>query len=286
MQGTVYLNGEYVPADQATISPFDRGFIFADGVYDVVRYYGGQPFTMPEHLSRLADSMTQVRLAMPADQPGFDEISEQLVGRNGAADCYVYWQVTRGAAPRDHRFPAAELPVTTFAFVKPMPPLVRQGPPASMKVITHPETRWARCSIKSIALLPNVLARQAAEDAGCDEAIFVRDDGTVTEGTARSIFAVIDGHLRTHPLDGSILPSITRRVVIDLAGELDLSVDESAFDRDEMMRAEELFLVGTTTEVRPVVAVDGRSIGDGKVGPRTVQLTEAMRRRIIADCGL
>jgi len=286
MTATVFLNGAYLPAERATISPFDRGFIFADGVYEVVRYYGGKPFTMADHLDRLANSMSALRLALPADHPAFDDVSEQLVNRNDSADCYVYWQVTRGAAPRDHRFPAGELPATTFAFAKPMPPLVREGPPASMTAITHPETRWARCSIKSIALLPNVLARQAAEDAGCEEAIFVRDDGTVTEGTARSIFAVIDGHLRTHPLDGSILPSITRQVALDLAGEIGMSVDEAAFARDDMLQADEVFLVGTTTEVRPVLAIDGQSIGSGEPGSVTVRLAEAMRQRIIADCGL
>jgi len=287
MVHTAYLNGAYLPADQAKISPFDRGFVFSDGVYEVVRYYAGRPFTMTEHLRRLDDSLAALRIELPDDQPGFDAVSEELIARDGQADAYVYWQVTRGAAARDHPFPDPPAPVTTFAFVKPLKPLQTQGPPPALTAITHREIRWALCAIKSVSLLGNVLARQAAADVGCDEAIFIRDDdGVVAEGTARSIFAVVDGTVRTHPLDGSILPSITRQVAIDLCETERLAIDETAVTKKQLFEADEVFAVGTTTEVRPITSIDGRPVGDGGCGPITQRLADAMRRRIIADCNL
>jgi D-alanine transaminase len=286
MDRIVYLNGQFIPADHAAVSPFDRGFLFSDGVYEVVRYYGGRPFVMPEHLKRLADSMASLRLTLPADHPGFDVISDELIRRNGQPDAYVYWQVTRGAAEREHRFPEPSTRPTTFAFTKPMPPLDRHAAMQPMKAITHPETRWARCAIKSVSLLPNVLAAETARQAGADEAIFIRNNGTVTEGTARSIFAVIDGTLRVHPLDGSVLPSISREIVLGLALDCDLAVDQSAFSRRDMACATEVFAVGTTTEIRPILRIDDQAIRSGEVGPITRQLADALRRRIIADCRL
>lgn len=285
MSDIVYLNGRYLPRDQAAISPDDRGFIFADGVYEVVRYYGGRPFAMDAHLRRLQYSLGELRIVHP--DVSFEAISRELVERNRRPECYVYWQVTRGVAIRNHAFPDPPVPPTVYAFVKPQPPLDLAGPPKPMAAITHRETRWACCAIKSIALLPNVLAREAAADAGADEAIFVREGSDlVTEGTARSVFAVIEGQLRTHPLDGSILGSITRAVCIELAGELGLAVREEAFTRDRMLAADELFAAGTTTEVRPVTEVDGQPIADGECGPVTRQLGDALRRRIVRECGL
>lgn len=286
MDRIVYLNGQYIPADHAAVSPFDRGFLFSDGVYEVVRYYGGRPFVMPEHLKRLADSMASLRLALPTDHPGFDVISDELIGRNDQPDAFVYWQVTRGAAEREHCFPEPPSHPTVFAFAKPMPPLDRHAAPQPMKALTHPETRWTRCAIKSVSLLPNVLAAETARQTGADEAIFVRNDGTVTEGTARSIFAVIDGTLRVHPLDGTVLPSISREVVIDLALACDLLVEETAFARNAMLAATEVFAVGTTTEIRPIIQIDDELIGNGTVGPITTQLADALRCRIVADCRL
>lgn len=287
MAQTVYLNGCYLPADRAAIHPLDRGFLFADGVYEVVRYYGGRPFAMAEHLERLRYSLGEVRITLPADLPSFDQVSDVLIERNATPEAYVYWQVTRGTTTtRDHAFPDPAVSATTFAFVKPMAPLARSGSPKPMTAVTHPETRWTRCVIKSVALLPNVLARQAAKDAGCDEAIFVRDDGTVTEGTARSIFAVVGGTVRTHPLDGSILGSITRKAALDIANAAVLPVDTRAVSRDELLAADEVFAVGTTTEVRPVTRIDDQPINGGETGPVTRRLAEGLRTRIIRECGL
>jgi len=283
MARTVYLNGEYLPQEQAHISPFDRGFLFADGVYEVVRYYGGKPLAMAEHLQRLAESMAQVGIVLPGESGGLDHISDRLVDLNDCPDCYVYWQVTRGAAERDHRFPDPPVEPTVFAFAKAMSPLGSFDDARPMTAITHPDTRWKRCGIKSVSLLPNVLARQAAAEAGCDEAILVRSDGCVTEGTARSVLAVCDGEIHTHPADGSILGSITRKIVLQLARDCGQAVVEAPFTVEQMRAADELILVGTTTEVKPLVEVDGQTIGRGERRV-TRQLAEAFAEHVRREC--
>ncbi len=290
MASMVYLNGRYLPDDQAVVHPLDRGFVFADGVYEVVRYYAGRPLAMAEHLRRLAESLAAVRIELPDDTEPFERISQRLVEANECPDCYVYWQVTRGVAERDHAFPNPPVRPTVFACVKPLGPLCDVDQVKPMTAITHPDIRWTRCAIKSLALLPNVLARQAAADAGADEAILVREPfeggrACVTEATARSVLAVFKGELHTHPLDGSILGSITRRIVLQLAGEMNVPVVEQAFDVERMMQADELMLVGTTTEIRPVVQVDGKPVGAGD-RPITRRLTEALHAHIRQACGL
>ncbi len=284
MDQWVYLNGAYVSAAHAAISPFDRGFLFADGVYEVVRYYNGKPLAMAEHLERLAFSLAELKLTPPPPVEQFAEISDRLVERNAAPDAGVYWQVTRGAARRTHAFPTDAKP-TVFAACEPAPPLSDGDAVEPLTAISHEETRWARCAIKSVALLPNVLARQAAEEAGCDEAIFVRDDGTVTEGAARSILVVRDGVIETHPLDGRILGSITRMIVLRLAEQLSLPVREQAVTLEQMLGADEVIAVGTTTEVRPIRSIDGKLIGGGAVGPVTRALVAAYRQHVKQACG-
>ncbi len=283
---TAFLNGRYLPEDQALVPANDRGFVFADGVYEVVRYYAGRPLGMAAHLDRLAFSMKALRIEWPADATPLDRVSDELIRRNELPDAYVYWQVTRGAAVRDHRFPDPPVRPTIYATVKPQPPLDRAVPPKPMSAITHPEIRWTRCGIKSIALLPNVLARQAAHEAGCDEAVFVRDDGTVTEGTARSIFIVDRGELYSYPLDGTVLGSITRQIVIDLAAQQGIAVHEQPFDVARMRAADELIAVGTTTQVRPIVTLDGKSIAEGNAGPICSRLAGAYRNHVVRQCGL
>ncbi len=286
MSPTVYLDGQYASRDQALISPLDRGFLFADGVYEVVRYYGGRPLAMAEHTRRMADSLAMVRITYPDDLEPLPRVSERLVEANACPDCYVYWQVTRGVAERDHRFPDPPVRPTIFAFAKPMGPLPPRVDLQPMTAITHPDIRWQRCAIKSVALLPNVLARQAAADAGADEAILVNADGHVTEGTARSVLAVFRGRVHTHPLDGSILGSITRRLVLMLAEDADIEVVEQAFTAEQLLAADEVMVAGTTTEVRPVSTVDGSSIGDREVGPVTRRLAEALHAYTRRECGL
>lgn len=283
MTRTVYLNGEYVARERAHVSPFDRGFLFADGIYEVVRYYGARPLAMGEHLGRLQQSLQQIGLVLPGEFEGFQRISERLVELNSCPDAYVYWQVTRGVAERDHRFPDPPVEPTVFAFAKPMPPLGAWGRAGPMTAITHPDTRWQRCGIKSVSLLANVLARQAAAEAGCDEAILVRDDGWVTEGTARSVLAVERGVIHTHPADGSILGSITRKIVLELARDAGIDLVEAPFTVERMMSADELILVGTTTEVKAVSTVDGQVIGGGE-RPIARQLARAFEAHVRRAC--
>jgi len=286
MGDIAYLNGAFVHRDEARVSAWDRGFMFADAVYEVVRYYNGRPIGMQEHIDRLMFSLGEIRLALPETEQPLAGASDELVRRNDEPDAAVYWQVTRGVAERDHCFPHPSVRPTVFAMCQPMPPLVRSGPPPTMTAITTPEIRWPKCAIKSTALLPNVLARQWAADAGCDEAIFVRPDGSVAEGTARSLFMVKDGRLRTHPLDGAILGSITRRLVIDFAREIGIDVVEQPFTVEQVFDADELLAAGTTTEIRPIVAVDHRTIGRGEPGPVTGRLLDAYRRMVVHACAM
>jgi len=286
MDNLVFLNGRYLPLAQAAVSPLDRGFLFADGVYEVVRYYGGTALAMPAHLDRLAYSLGRLRIELPSDAPPFDRISEQLIRRNGLTDASVYWQITRGAAPhRHHAFPDPPVQPTLFAMAHAKPPLDRTGPPARLAAITCPDDRWKHCAIKSVALLPNVLARQAACDAGADEAILVRDS-TVTEATARSILIVDKGQLVTAPLDGRILGSITRQIILALARQSGLEVRESYYPLTRLLQADEVIAVGTTTEIAAIVSVNGRTIADGQPGPVTARLWDAFREHVVRECGL
>lgn len=284
MQGVVHLNGQYMPAERAAISPFDRGFLFADGVYEVVRYYAGKPLAMAAHVDRMRQSLDGIELASPLAVEQLAAISDELIDRNRLPDATVYWQITRGPADRTHQFPTSPKP-TVFAFARAAPPLGKADePPAAMSAITFDEIRWARCGIKSVSLLANVLARQAAARADCHEAIFVRADGTVTEATARSVFAVIDGVLRSYPLDGSVLGSITRQLAIQFAREERIAVDESPFSLAQMLAAEEVIVAGTTTQVKAVGEVDGKRIGGGRVGPIAAKLYAAYCRHVERLC--
>jgi len=283
MEPTVYLNGAYLPQSRALISANDRGFLFADGVYEVVRYYGGHALSMKQHLERMACSLGELRIELPADAAPFDQVSDELIARNQSPDAFAYWQVSRGVADRDHRFPNPPVTPTIYAFTRPMPPL-SHDPPRPMSAITHDEIRWSRCAIKSIALLPNVLARQAAEDAGADEAIFVRHDGTVTEGTARSIFIASAGRLQTYPLDGTVLGSITREIAINLAHSCNIEVVEQPYTIEQLCGADEVIAAGTTTQIRPITRVNGQPIGKGQPGPIALKLAGAFAKHVEQHC--
>lgn len=284
MGDIAYLNGSFVHRDDAKVSAWDRGFMFADAVYEVVRYYNGRAIGMNEHADRLAFSLGEIRLSMPEAERPLDEVSDELVRRNDEPDAAVYWQVTRGVAERDHRFPHPTVRPTVFAMSQPMPPLMRDRLPPTMTAITTPEIRWPKCAIKSTALLANVLARQWAADADCDEAIFVRPDGAIAEGTARSVFMVKNNRLHTHPLDGTILGSITRRLVIDFAHEIGIDVVEQPFTVDQIFDADEMIAAGTTSEIRPIVEVDHRTIGRGEPGPIARRLADAYRQMVVRAC--
>lgn len=279
----VYLNGRYLPKAQATLSVEDRGTLFGDGVYEVVRYYNGQPFAMAEHLARLKRSLAGIELAEPGDVPTLPAVSDELVRRNGSPDARVYWQITRGSAPRSHAFPQGVAP-TVLVMTYPAAPLDRDAPVACWSAIALPDQRWGRCSIKSLMLLPNVLAREHARQQGCQEAILYRGE-SVTEGSAANVFAVCDGQLRTHPGDEHILGGVTRECVLRLAVALGIDVVERAVTLAELHAAEEVFFTGTTTLIAAATSIDGQRIGQGEPGDITARLYQALVQHIAEECG-
>jgi len=280
-----YLDGQYLPRSEARVSVEDRGFLFADGVYDVVRYYAGRPFTLAAHLERFRKSLASVRIELDWKQHDLERISTELVRRSGLADAQVYWQVTRGTAPRKHPFPKPGVPPTVLALVYPEPRLDLAAPARTMRAITRPDVRWKHCAIKSISLLPNILDTQAAVDAGVDTAILVRD-GLVTECPSRSVFVVERGTLLTYPLDGTVLDSITRRVVLELAREHGIPAREEAPRAERLPSADEAFVVGTTTEITAIVEIDARAVSTGTPGPITQRIHRLFVERVARECGL
>ena len=275
----VYLNGKIIPAEEATVPVDDRGFLFADGVYEVARVYGGRPYLMDQHLARMEEGLRALKIEL-GSLTGIGNAAERLIEENGVdGDGTVYIQVTRGAAPRKHAFPASGTEPTVYVAAKPY----RNHPvdwfEDGVEAITYPDTRWARCDIKSIALLPNVLANQAAHAAGAFEALFIRD-GVVIEGSHSNLWGVRDGRLITYPKSNYILAGITRHRVFELAAELGIPAQEGMIYQDELSDFDELFLSGTTTEVMPIVRVDGHEVVDGEPGPITLKLLKAYREAL------
>ncbi|MCH2558473.1 MAG: D-amino acid aminotransferase [Alcanivorax sp.] len=265
---TVYLNGGFMDADQARISPMDRGFLFADGVYEVIPVYNGVPFRLDEHLRRLARSLREVRLDDPHDGAEWRRLCHELVARNGAGHLSLYLQITRGVATRrDHAFPDPPVPPTVFMNTSPLPVPAADQPArtAGVAALTLDDIRWDRCDIKSVSLLANLLLRQRAVDAGAAEAILIRD-GWVTEGAASNLFLVRDGEIRTAPLSHHLLGGITRDLVIELCREHGLPVVERPLTAAELANADEIWLSSSTKDVLPVTTLDGRPVGDGRPG--------------------
>ncbi len=276
----VYLNGEFIPEEEARISVDDRGFLFADGIYEVARIYKGRPFRLDAHIQRARNGLRA--LAIPFDDvDDLKAITERLMAENGLeeADATLYVQITRGAAPRRHAFPAGDVKPTIYAVVKPYTDHPADYWTKGVDAVMVSDNRWARCDIKSVSLLPNVLANQQAHAAGAFEALFVRD-GIVLEGSHSNLFAVYDGELVTYPSCNYVLTGITRTFVFELAEALGIPAREGVIPQSRLFDADELFLSGTTTEVMPVVRVDGRPIGNGTPGPISVKLQAALRERV------
>lgn len=269
---TVYLNGEFLPESEARVSVLDRGFLFGDGVYEVVPAYGGRLFRLDRHLDRLEHSLAAVRIPPPMDRAGWTRMLAELLERNPGDDRSVYLQVTRGVARRDHAFPADARP-TVFAMVNPLSPpdpaLLEQG----VAAVTSPDIRWARCDIKAITLLANILARQQAVEAGATEAILIRG-GQATEGAASNLFVVGDGVIVTPPKDHSLLPGITRDLVVELARDHGVPLMETPINEPDLRAAEEIWLTSSTKEILPVTRLDGRAVGAGRPGPVWARMTE------------
>jgi D-alanine transaminase len=274
-----YLNGEYQALADVRISPLDRGFLFADGVYEVIPVYGGRLLRADEHLERLARSLAAIRLPDPLDRAGWQALLDGIVERNGGGYQAVYMQVTRGAAPRDHAFPPDAVP-TVFAMSKNLNADPRTPP---LRAVVRPDIRWTRCDIKSVALLPNVLMRQEAEDAAASEAIMVRD-GQVTEGSATNVFVVAEGVVRTPPKSTHILGGITRDLLIELMGAAGLECREEAVPEAALRAAEEIWVTSSTKEVAPVVRLDGEAVGGeepGAVWQRVNGLFQDFKQRLV-----
>jgi len=266
---TVYLNGEYLPRSEARVPVDDRGFLFADGVYEVTPAYGGRFFRLRRHLDRLKAGLCALRIDY--DGAGVEELHHRLVELNGLGKeevCTVYLQVTRGVAPRTHHFPPQPVTPTVYAFARAFRRPPRERWEQGFSAISHPDRRWARCDLKTVGLLPNVLAQQAAVEAGVQDAILVKD-GMALEGAHNNLFAVFGETVATHPASNQILNGITREYVLELARGMGYRVEERPVPVEQLRFASELFFTGTTTEVRPTVEVDGWKIGDGKVGPVT-----------------
>ena len=269
---TVYLNGRFLPEGEAGISPLDRGFLFADAIYEVVRYDRGRPYRLAEHLERMREGLAAIRIAATTDF--FEAAGQRLLADNGLLekDAFVYAQVSRGAAPRYHAFPPEGTQPTVFSFAREVDP-----PPAAEggRAILLKDERWGRCDIKSVMLLPNVLAAQEAREAGAVDAILVRD-GFALEGTKANLFLVAKGVLRTAPNGPRILPGVTRGAAIEAARRIGLTVEERAFTVEEMYAAQEVFLASTTLWTYSLVAVEGRPVGGGKPGPVARMIREAL----------
>jgi len=273
MADIIWLNGEIMPWSSARIGVEDRGFQFADGVYEVIRIYRGKPFMLAEHMQRLKQSAAGIELKLPMEREALMEQINKFLPRSDVDEGMIYLQLTRGAAARNHVFP--NVPPTLLFYARPLPPVPEPGRGEGVKLLAVPDERWKRCWIKSIALLPNVLAKNQAIAAGADEAVFI-DNGQVTECSASNIFAVIGKRLVTHPVGSKVLPGITRALLLELAPSVGLEPDERSWREEEARRADELFITSTTREISWVARWNDRYIGQGKCGAATKKLHEAL----------
>ncbi len=262
---TVYLNGNYLPLEQACVPVLDRGFIFGDGVYEVIPVYGRKAFRLEHHLQRLKNSMQAVRLNNPHTDEEWSDIINNVVERNDGGDQSIYLQITRGVASRDHRFPDDAIP-TVFVMSNLFVMVPTEQLEHGVSAITLNDIRWQYCSIKSIALLPNILLRQQAVEQGAAEAILLRDN-EVTEGAASNVFIVKDGVIITPPKTDCLLPGITRDLVVEQAHEHDLPVEETIIKLEELLDADEIWLTSSTKEILPVTQLNNQNVGTGKPGP-------------------
>ena len=281
MSEWIWINGEIVPMAEARIGVEDRGFQFADGVYEVIRLYNGKPFTLAEHLNRLQKSCAGIHLPLPLDPLALGSQIKKLIAKSEVREGMVYLQVTRGVSKRNHRFPSECRPTLLF-YARALPPPHLPGEGEGVKLLAVPDERWKRCWIKAIALLPNILAKNDATAAGFDEAVFV-ENGVVTECSSSNIFAVIGGKLVTHPVGSKVLPGITRAVLLEQAGALGIEVDERLFTDEEAVRASELFITSTTREVSWVARWNDRYIGQGRCGPVTLALHRALCKKVLEE---
>ncbi|HWR40685.1 MAG TPA: D-amino-acid transaminase [Patescibacteria group bacterium] len=278
------VDGQLVDLNENVVPMEDRGHQFGDGVYEVTKVYNGHCFALKQHLDRLFRSLKELRIPAAYTPEELAEFHGNLIKESGITEGSVYLQITRGVAPRVHSFPDKVVPRLTMA-IRPANPAANQELWANgAKVITAPDERWLRCDIKSLNLLGNILAKQKAKEAHCFEALMVRD-GVVSEGSSSNFAVVKDGVIWTHPVNNLILKGVTRTIVVEeLAPALDISVLEKGFSPEFMKTAQEAFLMGTSTEIMPVVGIDKAVVGDGTVGEITRKIQQAYVAKINREC--
>ena len=260
----VYLNGEYLPLNEAKVSVLDRGFIFGDGVYEVIPSYGSKALRFEHHMQRLQNSLDAVRIKNPLSNSQWQEIINKLIAETDSQDQYIYLHITRGVASRDHRFPD-EVKPTVFVMSSILNPVEPGLLETGIAAVTLDDIRWQYCNIKAIALLPNILLRQQAVDKGAAEAILIRD-GNMTEGAASNIFIVSNGMIKTPPKDNKLLPGITRDLIVELAKSHNLPIEETVISEQEFLAADEIWLTSSTKEILPVTKINDQAVGNGKPG--------------------
>ena len=274
-----HLNGDYLPLREARISPLDRGFLYSDGCYEVTPVYGGRPFRFTQHHDRLTRSLNEIRMDDPLTRDAWRELYRELIARNRqeTSDLYIYVQVTRGAEWGRNHAPLPDVPRTVFAFASPWPTGRAGWQENGLPAVTATDTRWARCDIKSVSLLANVLLRQLACDVDGSEAILLRD-GQLTDASASSVHVVIDGELRTPPNSWKLLPGTTRGVIEEVASRAGVKWSSVRVSEGELRGAAEILLGAATREVQPVTLLDGKPVGTGKPGPVWRRLHDAYQQ--------
>jgi len=272
-----YLNGERLPLEEARISPMDRGFLYADGAYEVMPVYDGRPFRFAAHRERFTRSLNEIRMRDPHTVEEWREILGGLVTANGGGDQYIYWQVTRGAERGRNHAPLPDIPRTVFAFCAPWPATAPGALEKGVACVTAQDTRWSRCDIKSVSLLANVLLRQLAVDANAAETILLRD-GDMMEASASAVHVVINGEIRTPPNSQKILPGTTRGVMQEMAARAGIPYRATRVSEAELRSAQEIWMSASTREVQSVTTLDGRPVGSGQPGPLWRRVYDELQR--------
>ncbi|MEY9868758.1 D-amino-acid transaminase [Peribacillus sp. RS7] len=280
--GKIIFNGDLKSRSEVKVDIEDRGYQFGDGVYEVIRVYNGELFAGDMHLNRLMDSAKLIQMKVPFTVAEIKARMKELITEDQLKDGIVYMQLTRGASPRTHSFPTTEVEPVFVAYTKEIPYTGKMKP--GVKAVTTDDIRWLRCNIKSLNLLGNIMAKQQAVEAGCDEAIQHRD-GTVTEGSSSNVSIVVDGLIKTHPATNLILNGITRQVMLKLCTDHGIPYVEEAFTVEDMMAADEVLYTSTSVEVTPIINIDGQSIAAGEPGPITQRLQKLFSEEIEKQCG-
>jgi len=280
MPEVIYLNGRIVPREEAVISIDDRGFLFGDAVYEVIRSYDGRLWAFERHMQRLAGSLAAIDMAY-VDVEAIGKAIRETYTASEIPDALVYLQVTRGVAPRSHAY-TRDLKPTVLITVRDIIGGMAEVSPDGMTAVTKPDLRWRRCDVKSTNLLPNILVKTQAHEEGAYEAILVHPDGYVTEGSSTSVFWVREGEVCTVPLGPEVLPSISRGIVVEILQDEGLPLVEEHIPLAEFRKVDEIFLASTTPEVCPIITLDGELVGTGRAGPLTLRLRAAFRARVEA----